>query len=175
MLFRSRIVEIGKRSPEAGVALAEDFLTVWAQTHNPTLPEALRKKYALPDDARIPVTPIMMEKNIESLARMMGLFRQAGIAPKDYAKVVSAFDLAYSNAEAYRESHLEKVFGPFREMDEQLFFLILSRMHGNLTDRWRKMDVQRAGLTRRNEAQTLEMVRAGYTTSLRMKIGRAHV
>lgn len=167
-LAADRIVEIGKRSPAAGVALAEDFLTVWAQTHNPTLPEALRKKYALPDDARIPVTPIMMEKNIESLARMMGLFRQAGIAPKDWQKVVGAFDLAYSNAEAYRESHLEKVFGPFREMDEQLFFLILSRMHGNLTDRWRKMDVQRAGLTRRNETQTLEMVRAGYSTALRM-------
>ena len=163
-----RIVEIGRRTPEAGVALAEDFLNVWAQTHNPTLSETLRKKYALPDDARIPVTPIMMEKNIESLARMMGLFRQAGIAPKDYAKVVSAFDLAYSNAEAYRESHIEKVFGPFQKMDEQLFFLILARMHSNLTDRWRKMDVQRAGLTRRNEAQTLEMVRAGYTTSLRM-------
>jgi len=163
-----RIVEIGRRTPEAGVALAEDFLTVWAQTHNPTLPEALRKKYLLPDDARIPVTPIMMEKNIESLARMMGLFRQAGIAPKDWQKVVGAFDLAYSNAEAYRESHIEKVFGPFQQMDEQLFFLILSRMHGNLTDRWRKMDVQRAGLTRRNETQTLEMVRTGYATSLRM-------
>jgi len=167
-LAADRIVEIGKRSPAAAVALAEDFLTVWAQTHNPTLPEALRKKYALADDARIPVTPIMMEKNIDSLARMMGLFRQAGIAPKDWPKVVGAFDLAYSNAEAYRESHLEKVFGPFREMDEQLFFLILSRMHGNLTDRWRKMDVQRAGLTRRNETQTLEMVRAGYSTALRM-------
>lgn len=163
-----RIVEIGKRSPGAGVALAEDFLNVWAQTHNPTLSEALRKKYLLPDDARIPVTPIMMEKNIESLARMMALFRQAGIAPKDYQKVVAAFDLAYSNAEAYRESHIEKVFGPLAKMDEQLFFLILSRMHANLTERWRKMDVQRAGLTRRNETQTLEMVRTGYAGSLRM-------
>lgn len=163
-----RIVEIGKRNPEAGVALAEDFLNLWAQAHNPTLPEALRKKFLLPDDARIPVTPIMMEKNIESLARMMALFRQAGIAPKDYQKVVGAFDLAYSNAEAYRESHIEKVFGPLQKMDEQLFFLILGRMHSNLTDRWRKMDVQRAGLTRRNETQTLEMVRTGYAGSLRM-------
>jgi|GEM_PF-385982 len=163
-----RIVEIGKRSPGAGVALAEDFLTVWAQTHNPTLPEALRKKYLLPDDARIPVTPIMMERNIESLARMMGLFRQAGIAPKDYQKVVAAFDLAYSNAEAYRTTHIEKVFGPLAQMNEELFFLILSRMHANLTERWRKMDVQKAGLTRRNETQTLEMVHAGYTGALKM-------
>jgi hypothetical protein len=163
-----RIVEIGKRTPEAGVALAEDFLNVWARSHNPEIPEALRKKYLLPDDTRIPVTPIMMEKNIESLARMMSLFRQAGIAPRDYEKVVGAFDLAYSNAEAYRTSHIEKVFGPLEKMDEPLFFLILARMNANLGERWRKMDVQKAGLTRRDETQTLEMVRAGYTAALRM-------
>ncbi len=163
-----RIVEIGKRNPEAGVALAEDFLTVWAKSHNPQLPEALRKKYELADDARIPVTPIMMEKNVESLARMMALFRAAGIAPKDYEKVVNAFDLAYSDAEAYRTAHIEKVFGPLEKMDEPLFFLILSRMNANLAERWRKMDVQKAGLTHRDETQTLGMVRAGYAGALSM-------
>jgi len=163
-----RIVEIGKRNPEAGVALAENFLTVWAQAHNPQIPEAMRKRYELPEDARIPVTPIMMTKNIESLARMMALFRQAGIAPKDYEKVAGAFDLAYSNAEAYRGSDIEKVFGPIEKMDEALFFLLLSKMNANLSERWRKMDVQRAGLTRRDETQTLEMVRAGYDGALKM-------
>ncbi len=163
-----RIVEIGKRSPAAGVALAEDFLSVWAKTHNPQLPEPLRKKYDLPEDAHIPVTPIMMEKNIESLARMMAIFRAAGIAPHDYEKVVNAFDLAYSSAEAYRTGHIEQVFGPLDQMDETLFFLILSKMNANLGERWRKMDVQRAGLTRRDETQTLDMVRDGYTNALQM-------
>ena len=163
-----RIVEIGKRHPEAGVALAEDFLTAWAKTHNPQLPEPLRRKYELAEDARIPVTPIMMEKNIASLSRMMGLFRQAGLVPRDYEKVVNAFDLAYSDAEAYRSSHIEQVFGPLEQMEEPLFFLIVSRMNANLAERWRKMDVQRAGLTRRDETQTLEMVRNGYATALQM-------
>jgi hypothetical protein len=163
-----RIVEIGKRSPGAGAALAEDFLSIWAKTHNPQIPEPLRKKFGLPEDARIPVTPIMMEKNIESLARMMAQFRTAGLAPKDYSKVVAAFDLAYSSAETYRTSHIEKVFGPMDKMDEPLFFLILSRMNANLGERWRKMDVQVAGLTRRDETQTLELVRAGYATALQL-------
>ena len=163
-----RIVEIGKRSPTAGAALAEDFLTVWGKTHNPQLPEQLRRKYGLPEDARIPVTPIMMEKNIDSLARMMTLFRNAGLAPKDYASVVSAFDLAYSTAETYRTSHIEKVFGPMDKMDEAVFSLILARMNANLGERWRKMDVQRAGLTQRDETQTLEMVRTGYDTALKL-------
>jgi hypothetical protein len=163
-----RIVEIGKRSARAGAALAEDFLGVWAKTHNPQIPEQLRRKFNLPDDARIPVTPIMMEKNIESLSRMMALFRQAGIAPADYSKVVEAFDLAYSNAETYRTTHIEKVFGPMDKMDEPLFFLILSRMSKNLGERWRKMDVQTAGMTQRDEQQTLDLVREGYGTALKL-------
>ncbi|MDH4475486.1 MAG: hypothetical protein QE274_03350 [Verrucomicrobiaceae bacterium] len=163
-----RIVEIGKRSARAGAALAEDFLGVWAKTHNPQIPEPLRRKFNLPDDARIPVTPIMMEKNIESLSRMMALFRQAGIAPADYSKVVDAFDLAYSSAETYRTTHIEKVFGPMDKMDEPLFFLILSRMSKNLGERWRKMDVQTAGMTQRDETQTLDLVREGYGTALKL-------
>jgi len=163
-----RIVEIGKRSPAAGAALAEDFLTVWGKTHNPEIPEQLRRKFNLPDDARIPVTPIMMEKNIDSLARMMTLFRNAGLAPKDYSRVVTAFDLAYSTAETYRTGHIEKVFGPMDQMDEAVFSLILARMNANLGERWRKMDVQRASLTQRDELQTLDMVRNGYDTALKL-------
>jgi hypothetical protein len=163
-----RILELSKRHPQAAIALAEDFISAWAQAHNPQLPEELRKKYGLPEETRIPVTPVMMERNIDSLARMMGLFRQAGIAPRDYNRVVTAFDLAYSNAEAYRESHLEKVFGPIPQLSEQVFFLITQRMQANLSDRWRKPETQKVGLTRRTDTQTYEMVSAGYAQTLRM-------
>jgi hypothetical protein len=167
-LAADRIVELAKRHPAAGVALAEDFLLAWGQAHNPQLPAELRARYGLPEDARIPVTPVMMERNIDSLARMMALFRQAGVAPRDQGKVVTAFDLAYSNAEAYRDTHIERVFGPTAQMDEQLFFLLAQKMHANLGDRWRRADVQRGALTRRNEAQTYAMAEAGYGSLLRM-------
>ena len=167
-LAADRIVELARRHPAAGVALAEDFLLAWGQAHNPQLPEELRRRYGLPEDARIPITPVMMERNIESLARMMEVFRKAGVAPRDQAKVVNAFDLAYSNAEAYRDSHIERVFGATAKMDEQLFFLLAQRMHANLGDRWRRADVQRGNLTRRNEAQTYAMAEAGYGSLLKI-------
>ena len=163
-----RILELSKRKPQRAIALAEDFIAAWAQAHNPQIPDELRKKYGLPEDARIPVTPMMMERNIDSLARMMGLFRAAKIAPRDYNRVVAAFDVAYGNADAYRESHLEKVFGPIPQMTDQVFFLIVNRMHSNLSDRWRKPETQKDGLTRRTNAQTYEMVSAGYAQTLRM-------
>ena len=167
-LAADRIVELARRHPAAGVALAEDFLLAWGQAHNPQLPEELRRRYGLPEDARIPITPVMMERNIESLARMMEVFRKAGVAPRDQAKVVNAFDLAYSNAEAYRDSHIERVFGATAKMDDQLFFLLAQRMHANLGDRWRRADVQRGNLTRRNEAQTYAMAEAGYGSLLKI-------
>lgn len=163
-----KIIAIGKRNPGAGVALAEEFIGIWAAAHSPQIPELLRKKYDLPEGSRIPVTPIMMEKNIQSLAAMMALFRASGMTPKDYDKLVSAFDLAYSSAEAYRSSHIEKVFGRFEDMDESLFFLIINKMNVNLGERWRRMDVQKAGVTRRDESQTLNMVREGYASALEM-------
>lgn len=167
-LAADRIAELARRHPAAGVALAEDFLLAWGQAHNPQLPQELRTRYGLPEDARIPVTPVMMERNIDSLARMMELFRKAGVAPRDQTKVVNAFDLAYSNAEAYRDTHIERVFGPTAQMDEQLFFLLAQKMHANLGDRWRRADVQRGGLTRRNEAQTYAMAVTGYASLLKL-------
>ena len=163
-----RIVELARRHPAAGVALAEDFLLAWGQAHNPQLPQELRTRYGLPEDARIPITPVMMERNIDSLARMMEVFRKAGVAPRDESKVVNAFDLAYSNAEAYRDSHIERVFGKTAKMDERVFFLLAQKMHSNLGDRWRRADIQRGSLTRRNEAQTYVMAEAGYTSLLKM-------
>ena len=163
-----RITDLAQRHPAAGVALAEDFLSAWAQAHNPQVPEELRRKYGLAEDARIPVTPVMMERNIDSLAKMMALFRQAGVTPRDQGKVVAAFDLAYSNAEAYRDTHIEKVFGPAAQMDEQVFFLLTARMHANLSDRWRKPELQRSSLTRRTDQQTYEMVQGTYASLIAM-------
>ena len=163
-----RITDLAKRHPSAGVALAEDFLAAWAQAHNPLVPEELRKKYGLPEDARIPVTPVMMERNINSLAKMMELFRAANIKPRDQGKVVAAFDQAYSNAEAYSDSHIKKVFGSADQMDEEVFFLLTARMHANLSDRWRRQDLQSKMLTRRTEQQTYEMVQGSYSSLVTM-------
>ena len=163
-----RITALAQRHPAAGVALAEDFLSAWAQAHNPLVPEELRRKYGLAEDARIPVTPVMMERNIDSLAKMMALFRRAGVTPRDQGRVVAAFDLAYSNAEAYRDTHIEKVFGPPAQMDEQVFFLLTARMHSNLSDRWRKPELQRSTLTRRTDQQTYEMVQGAYASLVAM-------
>ena len=106
------IVALAGRNPQAGVSLAEEYLKAWAYRHDPQVPEAIRRKYNLAADARIAVTPIMMEKNIAGLAEMMDLFRANGIPPRNAELLVGAFDVCYSKAEVYRRTHIERVLGP---------------------------------------------------------------
>jgi len=163
-----QIIELGGRNPKAGVALAEEYLKAWAFRHSPEIPEAVRKKYGLASDARIAVTPIMMEKNIASLAEMMDLFRKHKIPPKNAELLVAAFDVCYSNAEVYQRSHLEKVFGSVSKMDEGIFLNMIRMMIAGLASRWRTMEVQVEAGTRRTQQETLDMVRAGYRTAIEM-------
>jgi hypothetical protein len=162
------IVKIAERNPDAGVSLAEEYLQAWAHRHDPHVPDAIRKQYKLPDDARIMVTPIMMEKNIADLATMMDIFRQNGIQPRNGKLVIDAFDVCYSNAEVYRRSHIESVFGRIDEMDEDVFLQMIRMMTQGLSSRWRRVDVQQASGTGRSQQETLEMVRNGYQTAIDM-------
>jgi len=162
------IVEIAERNPEAGVSMAEEYLQAWAHRHDPHIPEAIRRQHKLSNDARIMVTPIMMEKNIADLGKMMDIFRQNGIQPRNGKLVIDAFDVCYSNAEVYRRSHIESVFGQIDEMDEDVFLQMIRMMTQGLSSRWRKVDVQQASGTGRSQQETLEMVRNGYQTAIDM-------
>lgn len=163
-----RIVALAGRNPQAGVALAEEYVKAWAYRHNPQIPEPIRRKYNLPAESRIAVTPIMMEKNIAGLAEMMDLFRAHGIAPGNAELLVGAFDVCYSKAEVYRRTHLEKVFGPIDAMAEDMFFHMIRLMTQGLSSRWRTMEVQLESGTRRSQQETLAMVRTGYQTAIDM-------
>lgn len=162
------IVNLSKRNADAALAVADDFLVAWGERNNPDLPEPLRRKFGLPEDAHIAVTPVMMAKNIRNLARIMALFREAGVAWKDNTRIVAAFDAAYGNAEAYQLSHIEQVFGSVAHMSEGLVLQMMTRMRDSLGGRWRRIEMQQANMTRRNESQTLQMVRDGYTAALQI-------
>ena len=167
------IVEIAKRNRAAGASLAEEYLKQWAHRHNPDVPEDIRKKHQLPDDARIMVTPIMMEKNIDGLAKMMDTFRTNKVEPKNGESVVNAFDVCYSKAEVYRREHIERVFGPASDIDEEVFLHMIRTMVKGLGSNWRKMEVQKESGTRRSQQETLRMVRDGYRTAVEMIEERA--
>ncbi len=162
------IVRIAARNPDAGISLAEEYLKAWAHRHDPQIPEAIRRKHSLPGDARIMVTPIMMEKNVASLAAMMDIFRSKKIHPRNGELIVEAFNVCYSHADVYRRTHIEKVFGPINQMDDDIFSRMITMMTEGLSSRWRKMEIQEASGTGRSQQETLDMVRTGYQTAIDM-------
>jgi len=162
------IVRVASQNRDAGALLAEEYVKAWAYRHDPAIPEGIRKQYKLPDDAKIMVTPIMMEKNVADLARMMDTFRAHEVRPRNVQLLVDAFDVCYSNAEVYRRSHIEKVFGPVGRMDDEVFFRMIRKMTAGLSSRWRLMDVQEESGTRRSQQETLAMIRDGYASAIEM-------
>jgi len=167
------IVALAGRNPEAGAKLAEDYLKTWALRHDPQIPAEIRKKYKLAEDARIVVTPMMMEQNIDSLARIMELFRRRGIPLANAKLLADAFVVCYGSTEVYRQSHIERVFGPVETMDEEIFHQMIRAMGEGLASRWRKIELQKESGTRRSREETLEMVRGGYAAAVEMIERRA--
>jgi len=163
-----RIVELAGRNPAAGIELAEQYLKYWAIRHNPQVPEWIRQRLGLAEGAQIIVTPLMMQRNVDSMAEMMDAFRRHKINPRDAELLVNAFDVCYSDAEVYRRADVEKVFGPIGDMPEDVFSRLIRKMTDSLATRWRSMEVQEAAGARRDRQQTLDMVRRGYGVAVEM-------
>lgn len=157
------ILQLSKSDRQAAIVLAQEFVTRWTDIHNPEIPPDVIKKYGLPQDSNIVVTPLMIDRNIAGLARIMQLLRDNDVVPTNHDELVSAFGASYGTAEIYKLEDIERVFGPFGEMSDSLFASIVKNMSSNLSGQWRDMAVQRKAATNRRQADLLEMIRQGYS------------
>jgi len=162
------IVEAVETNREGGLQLAREFVSGWAAMNNPDIPPSVRKRYKMPEDQTIVVTPLMIRKNIQSLATVMRLLRKNGVMPTDQEALASAFDASYGQAEVYRIDDVEAVFGPIGEMPEKLFAALVGKMTDALGERWRDISVQHATKTSRRHADVLKLVREGYGRAVEM-------
>jgi hypothetical protein len=155
-----KIVLIGRANPAAATQLTAECLDRWARMHDPTIPEDVRKKFALAQ-TQVVVTPLVAARNLAYYAEIMALMRTNHVPMKDMAYLLDIYEHSQSAAEPYRRADLEKVFGPVADLDPASFLTLAVRMRTGLGDRWRKADAQ-------DRAATLELVRAGYATALQM-------
>ncbi|MBI1338345.1 MAG: hypothetical protein GC164_15490 [Phycisphaera sp.] len=162
------IVQTVKTNPEGGLQLAKEFVSGWAAMNNPDIPPDVRKQYNIPADQMIVVTPLMIRKNIESLATVMTLLRENNVMPNDQEALASAFDACYGQAEVYEIADVEAVFGPITQMPEGVFAALIGKMTDALGKRWREISVQNATQTSRRHADVLTLVREGYGRAIEM-------
>ncbi len=162
------IVEAVKTNPEGGLQLAKEFVSGWVAMNNPDIPPEVLKRYNMPADQMVVVTPLMIRKNIEGLATIMQLLRKNNVMPTDQEALASAFDACYGQAEVYEIADMEAVFGPIAGMPEGIFAALIGKMTNALGKRWREISVQSATKTTRRHADVLELVRAGYGRAVEM-------
>jgi hypothetical protein len=156
------ILRMATSDRKASIVLAQEFVTRWTDIHNPEIPDHVIKKFGLPQDSSIVVTPLMIDRNLDGFAKIMKLLRDNDVVPTNHDELVAAFGACYGDAEIYKMEDIERVFGPFGDMSDSLFAAIVNNMTANLGGQWRDMKVQRKAVTNRRQADLLEMTRQGY-------------
>jgi len=116
----------------------------------------------------IVVTPLMIRRNIQSLATVMALLRENNVMPSDQQTLAAAFDAGYGQAEVYEIADVQAVFGPIAQMPQGIFAALIGQMTDALGQRWRDISVQHATSTSRRHADVLKLVRQGYGRAIEM-------
>ena len=154
------IVTLGQGNRTAAAQLTADCLARWARVHDPTIPDDVKKAFAL-SQSQIVVTPLVAARNLAYYADLMALMRTNQVPMKDMGYLLDINEHSQGTGTAYRREDLEKVFGPVVDLDPDAFLTLATRMRTGLGDRWRK-----AGAS--DGAEVLAMVRNGYATALKM-------
>ena len=155
-----KTASIGRSNPMAATQLTAECLDRWARTHDPTIPEDVRKKFALAQ-SQIVVTPLVAARNLAYYADIMALMRTNRVPMKDMGYLLDVYEHSQGAATPYRREDLEKVFGPVAGLDPESFLTLVTRLRIGLGDRWRRPDVQ-------DHAAVLGLVQTGYAAALRM-------
>jgi len=162
------IVKLSENDPAAATVIAEEYLNRWADLHDPVIPDYILRRYKMPSGSVIIVTPIMTDKNVTELARIMAMLRERKVKLQNNEKILRAFQMCYGSSEIYRRDHIEKVFGPLDEMDAGLFSVLIHEMADGLGSRWRKAALKKSDRNPTGRNNPVVVVRKAYADAVDM-------
>lgn len=150
--------------------LVQEFLTVWAENHNPNTQTQRTNIYMFSygfsqRSNGIPLTRSRQERNLEELAMWVARIRKLPIDDIDEKWISAAFTQVHSQAEVYRLDDMERVFGDINNMAPETLAAMLQTMRRNLANVWRKPEVQQQNSTNRKKNDIEAEVVQGYRTA----------
>jgi len=157
--------------PERARLLAEEFLRVWKQNHDPNESQQRYMNpfyfyYGFNDRAQsIPLTRSKQERNLVELAGWVARLQKLSLAGLDDDLLAQAFTTCHSSAEVYRLEAMARVFGPIEKMKPQTLAALSQQMRRNLAGLWRAPKVQEAAKTKRKTKDVEAEVLRGYGTA----------
>ena len=161
------IQKISDDYPETGKKLAEEFLRVWTDNHDPNANRNRNYRYGYMYGYNqransIPLTRSKQERNLTELAMWVEKLKSLPIGEIDQNKLAEAFTKIHSRAEVYKISAITKVFGSFKEMSPSTVAALANTMRVNLATVWRNPKTQQDAKTKRKDAEIFAEVITGY-------------
>ncbi|MEC9327080.1 MAG: hypothetical protein VYC63_04140 [Verrucomicrobiota bacterium] len=161
------IQKVSTNYPKTGKRLAEEFLRVWADNHNPNANRnrTYRYGYMYGYNQRansIPLTRSKQERSLTELANWVSKLQSLPIGEINQDKLAEAFTKIHSRAEVYKMTAITKVFGTFKEMSPKTVAALANTMRVNLATVWRDPKTQQDAKTKRKDDEILAEVMAGY-------------
>lgn len=152
---------------DAAKALAEEFLRVWTQNHDPNAAQNRRSSYIYfygfeQRAEAIPLTRSKQERNLRELAGWVARLRKLPVGNLDDKFLSQAFTACHSVAEVYRIESIESVFGSLDALKPETLAALIQQMRGNLAGVWRQPAVQEKNKTRRREKDIQAEILRGY-------------
>ena len=161
------IENLSNEHPETGKQLAEEFLRVWTDNHNPNANRNRNYRYGYMYGYNqransIPLTRSKQERNLTELAKWVDKLQSLPIGEINQDKLAEAFTKIHSRAEVYKVSAISKVFGSFKQMSPSTVAALANTMRINLATVWRNPKTQQDAKTNRKDDEILAEVITGY-------------
>ena len=161
------IEKLAKTHTEEAHDLANEFIRIWTENHDPNTERNRRSTYMYiygynRNAEGIPLTRSKQVRNLEELTHWVKKLRTLPIEPVDEALLAKAFTTCHSVAEVYRLEDIEKVFGDSDSLQPNTLAGMIQTMRSNLATVWRKPDVQKNNKTQRKDKEIQAEVFRGY-------------
>jgi hypothetical protein len=165
------IEKLAAEYPTRARELAEEFLRVWRQNHDPNQSEERYMNpfyfyYGFNEGAQsIPLTRSKQERNLAELAGWVTRLKKLSLPGLKEERLAEAFTACHSNAEVYRVEAMTAVFGPLEKIEPKTLGALGQQMRRNLAGLWRAPKIQEAAKTKRKTKEIEAQVLAGYATA----------
>ncbi|MGE3818315.1 MAG: hypothetical protein AB7I30_02680 [Isosphaeraceae bacterium] len=161
------VERLAQTHPEKARSLAEEFIRVWTDNHDPNAQRNRTSPYIYMFGFErkaegIPLTRSKQERNLVDLSNWVRRLRALPIGDLDESLLARAFTTCHSEAEVYRVEAIESVFGSLDALKPETLAELAQRMRTNLLSVWRQPAAQERNQTRRKEKDIRAEVLRGY-------------
>jgi hypothetical protein len=160
-----------RRFPGQGMLFADRFLQRWEQrmAQPPRFDDEMYfigfVQNSMP---AAPLTRGRQRRNLERLARLMGVLDAIGVDSRRLPSVASVFKATHGRTEVFDRAGVERVFGPLEQLPPETAASLADQMRSGLSGDWRDRRAQQAAGMKRSAAEVTALVEQGYALALEL-------